>query len=155
MFSLTKLEIQSTDARCCKVSACSLSLCIASPGLLNCDARDIRLFQGKKTLDSNNDSGDYIIDWLTIDDSEVKQMERIDCFQEIVGRFMRPEVEMHDEKLLYDYFHEGTLLPIGFNQVHVLVYIPPPFLRVYCSETKQMETPEFVIELRRAEAAKK
>lgn len=47
---------------------------------VDCDACDIRLFQGKKTLNSNNDSDDYIVDWLAIDDSEVKQMERIDCF---------------------------------------------------------------------------
>lgn len=62
---------------------------------------------------------------------------------------------MHDEKLLRDYFHEGTLLPDELDQVHMLVHIPPPFLRVYYSKTKRMETPEFEIELRRAEAAKK
>lgn len=82
-------------------------------------------------------------------------MERIDCFQEVVGRFTRREVEMHDEQLLRDYFHKGTLLPDEFDQMHLLVYILPPFLRVYCKETKRVETPEFVIELRRTDAVKK
>lgn len=68
----------------------------------------------------------------------MQRLTRVDYFQDVVERFTRPELEMHDEKLLRDYFHEGTLLSDELDQLHVLVHIPPPFLRVYCSETKRM-----------------